>query len=161
LAKKGTGLRGSRARSPFCQAPSALISSRRQIFSPTRASFLALTGFNKKEEEQTQPPRRERTVKRGMRVGGVTVAVALGVALPGAVAGADPIQAAIDRGVNYLRQIQVFHDGEAHVGANALVGLTLLECGVKGDDPAVQRVTDLVRSASPSLTHTYSLALSI
>jgi len=100
-------------------------------------------------------------MKRGMRVGATAIGVVLGFAFQSEAARADAIQEAVDRGVNYLRQIQVFHEGEGHIGANALVGLTLLECQVQATDPAVQRVTDIVRAASPSLTYTYSLALSI
>ena len=68
---------------------------------------------------------------RGIPVGGIAVGVVLWLALPSGEARADTIQAAIDRGVNYLKQNQVVHQGEARIGANALAGLTLLECGVQ------------------------------
>jgi hypothetical protein len=97
---------------------------------------------------------------RGIPVGGVAIGALVWLVLPGPARG-DAIQRAVDRGVNYLKQNLVVHEGEAHVGANALAGLTLLECGVQASDPAVERVTEIVRSASPSLTHTYSLALAI
>src|SRR5205085_1466861 len=43
----------------------------------------------------------------------------------------------------------------------ALAALTLLECEVPADDPSIQKAAQAVREASVSLTHTYSLALSI
>jgi hypothetical protein len=51
--------------------------------------------------------------------------------------------------------------GTTWVGATALAGLTLLECGAKGDDPDVLRAAEAVRKAVPSLTHNYSISLSI
>jgi tRNA A-37 threonylcarbamoyl transferase component Bud32 len=70
---------------------------------------------------------------------------------------------AIDRGVAYLKSLQKA-DGTwpfTEVGATALAGLTLLECGVPPDDPAVQKAAAAIRRAGVALTHTYSLALSI
>jgi hypothetical protein len=98
---------------------------------------------------------------RGIPIGGIAVGMVLGLAFPSSAGRADAIQRAIDRGVDYLKQHQVIHEGQAQIGANALVGLTLLECGVQAKDPAVQREADRVRSGSPDLGHTYSLALSI
>src|SRR5262249_26126661 len=48
-----------------------------------------------------------------------------------------------------------------NVGATALAGLTLLECDVPANDPAVQRAAQVVREASISQVQTYSLSLSI
>ncbi|MBV9125900.1 MAG: hypothetical protein JO112_21325, partial [Planctomycetes bacterium] len=77
-------------------------------------------------------------------------------------AGEDPIQLAIDRGVTYLKKTQNFNGTTPqNVGAAALNGLALLECGVPADDPAVQRAAEVVRESSVGLTYTYSLALSI
>src|SRR5262249_28344609 len=70
---------------------------------------------------------------------------------------------AVDRGVAYLKSIQQ-PDGtwpNREIGATALAGLTLLECGVEEKDPSVQKAADAVRRLSIGLTHTYSLALSI
>src|SRR5205823_9643393 len=48
-----------------------------------------------------------------------------------------------------------------NVGATALVGLTLLECGVPPDDPAVQQAAKYVRKNAASLDFTYALSTSI
>jgi hypothetical protein len=84
----------------------------------------------------------------------------------------DPhIQRAIDRGVAFLRSVQS-PDGAwvyfaynrtapTNVGATALAGLSLLESGVKTDDPAVRKAADFLRQQAPSLRHTYSLSASI
>jgi hypothetical protein len=50
---------------------------------------------------------------------------------------------------------------QAQIGATALAGLTLLECDVPANDKAVTRTADVVRQASVTLTHNYSLSLSI
>jgi hypothetical protein len=73
------------------------------------------------------------------------------------------VQQAIDRGVAYLKGLQN-DDGTwpgGATGATALAGLTLLECGVAPDDPAVQKAANAVRQAGVTLTHTYSLSLAI
>jgi hypothetical protein len=75
----------------------------------------------------------------------------------------DEVNKAVDRGVKYLKGLQR-GDGTwpyDQIGATALAGLTLLECGVATDDPAVQKAARAVRHKSVGLTHTYSLALSI
>jgi hypothetical protein len=79
--------------------------------------------------------------------------------------GADPdaVDRAVARGVAGLRRLQG-PDGAwpyPQVGATALAGLTLLECDVPADDRAVARAADVVRQVSVSLTHNYSLSLSI
>jgi hypothetical protein len=72
------------------------------------------------------------------------------------------IKQAIDRGVQYLRSAQVNGTWPyQHIGATALAGLTLLECGAPADDKVVQAAAKAVRDASVNLTHTYSVALSI
>jgi hypothetical protein len=73
------------------------------------------------------------------------------------------IDSAIDKGVKALRTLQG-EDGTwpyPEIGATALAGLTLLECGVKADDHAVVNAADAVRKVSPSLTHNYSICLAI
>jgi hypothetical protein len=47
------------------------------------------------------------------------------------------------------------------IGATALAGLTLLECGVRPADPAVRRAAGAVRTASVEARQTYSLSLSV
>jgi hypothetical protein len=75
----------------------------------------------------------------------------------------DEVQRAVDRGVEGLRRMQ---DGEgkwphSQIGATALAGLALLECGVGADDKAIQRAAEAVRRASYLEKHTYSISLSI
>lgn len=75
----------------------------------------------------------------------------------------DAVNRAIDKGVKGLRDMKR-PDGTwpyMQIGATALAGLTLLECGVKADDKDVAAAAAAVRKASVHLTHTYSLALSI
>jgi hypothetical protein len=81
------------------------------------------------------------------------------------------IQQAIDRGVAYLRSKQnlegfwsynaVASHAGGSVGATALAGLTLLECGVPPDDAAVQQAAKYVRKNAASLDYTYALSISI
>src|SRR5437667_3872271 len=78
------------------------------------------------------------------------------------------IQQAIDRGVAFLRSQQDQNGiwpypgvNGGNVGATALVGLTLLECGVPADDPAVQQAAKYVRKNAGSLDYTYALSTSI
>ncbi len=74
------------------------------------------------------------------------------------------IQAAIDRGVAYLKGIQTekgWEYAENSVGVTALAGLTLLECGVPADDAAVKKAVEVVRKNAPTLGHSYSLSISI
>ncbi|MHB1421873.1 MAG: prenyltransferase/squalene oxidase repeat-containing protein [Gemmataceae bacterium] len=73
------------------------------------------------------------------------------------------VDRAIGSGVQALRGLQE-QDGtwpHKEIGASALAGLTLLECGVKADDRAVLRAADVVRMASPTLTYNYSICLAI
>jgi hypothetical protein len=101
---------------------------------------------------------------RRMLSAGLLAAALMGTAVTGVRAGdQDAIDKAIDRGVTALRRMQG-PDGSftnLEVGATALGGLTLLECGAGADDKAVLRAADLVRKASPGMTETYSLALSV
>jgi hypothetical protein len=80
------------------------------------------------------------------------------------------IQQAIDRGVAFLRSQQdkngiwpynTFSVTGGSVGATALVGLTLLECGVPADDPAIQQAAKYVRKNAAGLDFTYALSTSI
>jgi hypothetical protein len=95
----------------------------------------------------------------------------------------DAVDRAVARGVEGLRRLQgpdgtwpLHPEGNprqlgmlavgatwpaAQVGATALAGLTLLECGVPANDKAVTRAADVVRQASVTLTHNYTLSLSI
>lgn len=73
------------------------------------------------------------------------------------------IDKAIEKGVEALRGMRRADGTWPHeqVGATALAGLALLECGAKEDDEDVRRAADAVRKAGTTLTHTYSVSLSI
>jgi hypothetical protein len=73
------------------------------------------------------------------------------------------IDAAITRGVRALRNAQKA-DGTYHatkLGATALVGLALVECGEAVDSRAVSRALAAVRKAALTCNDTYSISLSI
>jgi hypothetical protein len=73
------------------------------------------------------------------------------------------IDRAVDKGVAALRKMQQA-DGtwqSPYIGATALAGLTLLECGAKEDDKEILSAADAVRRAGIDLTHTYSISLSL
>ncbi len=76
------------------------------------------------------------------------------------------IDAAIAKGVEYLKSTlddsgHVTKDGANRVGAAALIGLTLVSCGVPADDPKVQGILKRVRAEAPELRQTYDLAVCI
>jgi hypothetical protein len=82
---------------------------------------------------------------------------------PGRAVDPARVNRAIDKGVAALRDMQAA-DGTwryQDIGATALAGLTLLECGAAADDKDVRRAANAVRRASIPLTHTYSIALAI
>src|SRR5207248_1484568 len=94
----------------------------------------------------------------------IMVALAASINSPATAADREKIQQAIDRGLEYLKSQQDKTNGtwpffEARIGASntgatALAGVTLLECGVAADDPAVRKAAEAVRNASLSLTQT-------
>ena len=91
--------------------------------------------------------------------------VALGLSVS-AVPAADlppEIRRAVDRGVEALRKMQAADGTWPHneIGATALVGLTLLECDVPANDPAVRKAAEAVRRAALRSNQTYSVALAI
>src|SRR5262249_59558825 len=84
------------------------------------------------------------------------------------------VNEAIDKGVIFLRQTQgedgrwapnakalTDPPGRFSVGYTALPALTLLECGVKKDDPAIQKAATFVRKNLDKLNDTYNLSLAI
>jgi hypothetical protein len=83
------------------------------------------------------------------------------------------VDKAVERGVAYLRSTRNADGGwtagndtlpNNPAGLTALVGLTLLECGAKKEDPAVQKVADLLRQREKSgnkIALTYELSLAI
>ncbi len=86
------------------------------------------------------------------------------LAMPARAADEDAIKRAVERGVTALRRLQS-PDGtwpHTRIGATALAGLALLECGAAPDDNAVLRAADAVRKATVNnLDHTYSISLAI
>lgn len=77
-----------------------------------------------------------------------------------------PVNAAIDRGVAYLKkQTQMLPNALTatpyQVGMAALAGLALLHCDVPTDDPSVIRIAHLVRASCGGLNNTYELSTSI
>jgi hypothetical protein len=78
----------------------------------------------------------------------------------------DRIQKAIDRGVERLKALQK-EDGNwpfGRLGATALAGLALLECGVPASDPSIQKAAGAVRPMCLELDDiytTYSLSLAV
>ena len=104
-------------------------------------------------------------MKRALLAGCAAVAV-LAAAGPAARAvDQEAVNRSIERGVAYLHNRDVLSQSygatNQPTGVAALVGLTLLECGVAPDDEAVRRCLERVRPASVSETQTYSLALGI
>jgi hypothetical protein len=98
---------------------------------------------------------------------GLTVAMLAAVG-PARAPDPTPLDQAIDRavlrGVAALKLLQKPGGTWEHghdIGATALAGLALLECGVRPDDKPVRLAADAVRQASVSLRHTYSLSLAI
>jgi hypothetical protein len=95
---------------------------------------------------------------------GLLSGIVLGIAAPCSRAvDQKAIDKAIEAGVKALRDMQGADGTWPHreIGATALAGLTLLECGVKPDDRAVLRAADVVRKASVTLSHNYSICLAI
>jgi hypothetical protein len=108
-------------------------------------------------------------MRRTCWAAGLVVAVLCGA--PKARAVDDKVlDKAVARGVAALKELQRgdgtwdrpnHMDRPERVGATALAGLTLLECGVSPDDKSVSRAADVVRRAGVRLRFTYGLALSI
>jgi hypothetical protein len=72
------------------------------------------------------------------------------------------VNKAIDQGVAHLKRRVTGGDPlMGRTGYQALVGLTLLACGVPADDPAVRSLVGLVRGGADAEQKTYDLALSI
>ena len=74
------------------------------------------------------------------------------------------IDAAIDKGVRYLKKTQNADGtwpGPRPIGYTALAGLTLLECKVPTNDPHVQTAANYIRKNVGKLNATYELSLAI
>jgi len=84
-------------------------------------------------------------------------------ALPARAVDKEAINDAVDRGVASLKKMQQ-DDGRwnhAEIGATALAGLALLECGVAKTDKAITKAAKKVREESIKAKETYSITLSI
>jgi hypothetical protein len=77
----------------------------------------------------------------------------------------EKVNKAIDRGVAYLKKTQTrngdWGGDKHHLGHAALSALTLLECGVKADDPGMKLAIGQVRHFAPTENQTYDIALAI
>jgi hypothetical protein len=77
------------------------------------------------------------------------------------------INKAIDRGTAFVqRWVTAFHEDRLKVdqhkdGVISLMGLTLLECGVKPDEPSMQKIARFLRERSDKIAQTYDLATAI
>jgi HEAT repeats len=75
----------------------------------------------------------------------------------------DPIQAAIKKGVAYLKQIhrpvRGYNGGSHGVGTATLAGLALLESGVAPDDPIIRQITYFARQEALHTCGTYEVSL--
>jgi predicted Zn finger-like uncharacterized protein len=78
------------------------------------------------------------------------------------------VQEVTGRGIEFLRRVQNpqgfwdgFQPGAHRVGVTALTGLTLLECGVKADDTAIQKAAGFLRENAPRSLATYELSLAV
>src|SRR5438874_1501295 len=71
------------------------------------------------------------------------------------------VNEAVERGVKALKKLQRQDGTWPHekIGATALAGLTLLECGVKEDDKAVADAAAACRKVALTTLDTYSLSL--
>lgn len=98
-------------------------------------------------------------------VWGLLAALALAtIATPAYAVDEDAIKKAVERGVSGLRTIQAYDGTWPHtnLGATALAGLALLECGAATDDQAVLRAAEVLRKGTVNyMTHTYSISLTI
>ncbi|MBI2806181.1 MAG: hypothetical protein HYX68_14465 [Planctomycetes bacterium] len=70
------------------------------------------------------------------------------------------VQPSVDKGVAYLKKqipsLQAYRGG--YLG---LIGLTLLECGVPPDDPAILKIAEYIRKGAPGMSQVYDLAASL
>jgi len=105
------------------------------------------------------------------RIGVLAIVSQLWLTLCLRAADQDKVKQSIDAGVAALKAKQKDNgfwiygsdNSPSHnsIGATALAGLALLECGVPADDEAIQRAAQAARISSIDLTHTYSLSLCI
>jgi hypothetical protein len=102
-------------------------------------------------------------MSNALRTAVLSLTVLALTATPGRAVDQADIDRAIERGVASLKALQG-RDGKwphHEIGATALAALTLLECKVPPDDRSIEAAAAVVRQESVTLTHTYSLALSV
>lgn len=86
---------------------------------------------------------------------------------PGRAAEQQQIEAAIKRGVEWLKKKYLQPNAGPNInipyshalGATCLSGLALLEAGVPPSDPALQRITTIIREAAYTQVQTYQISL--
>ena len=102
-------------------------------------------------------------MRRALLAALATAAVLAGGCASARAVDQDGVDKAVARGVTFLKGAAVPGANEIpqQAGAQALMGLTLLECGVAPDDKAVAAAAAAVRQASVTQDKTYSLALGI
>jgi len=101
-------------------------------------------------------------MNRVLRAGCAALAV-LVAASAARAADQQAVNQAVSDGVRFLHGEGAMNGlpGGQSAGAAALLGLTLLECDAKPDDPVVRQAIETVRKAGVRMRDTYSLALSI
>jgi hypothetical protein len=101
------------------------------------------------------------------RTPALTVIVLGLAAFPLRAAEQKDIDKSVAAGVAYLKSIQEdagtwsYEHNDAKAGITALAGLTLLECDVAPEDPAVQKAAKAIRRLSIEMSQTYAISLSI
>jgi hypothetical protein len=103
-------------------------------------------------------------MRKALRTGLLALGVAGGMAVPGRAVDPQAVDRAVERGVAALRSLQAANGSWPHesgMGATALAGLTLLECGVAPDDKAVVAAARWVRQESIRCTYVYALSTAI
>ncbi|HEV3118965.1 MAG TPA: prenyltransferase/squalene oxidase repeat-containing protein [Gemmataceae bacterium] len=98
--------------------------------------------------------------------GAIALAAGIVLTVPARAVDKEQVKRAVTRGVGYLKSLQTTGGAwpTQRLGATALAGLTLLECDVAVNDPAVEKAAHYVRRESLEFNETYatySLALTI
>src|SRR5208283_1390044 len=125
----------------------------------------------------SRPSEETLRMRRSLILAGISLLALLSIACPSWSADVDPVNRAIDRGVAALKKALkgvpredpqsnpksrgYARMSEMQTGVAALAVLTALECGVPVDDPAIQKRLAGIREASLTVTHTYTLAVTI
>jgi hypothetical protein len=97
-------------------------------------------------------------------VGALLAVAVMAAGSPARAVDQEDINRAVEHGIEALRRGQAPEFGpwqRSSIGPTALVGLTLLECGVPADDKDVQRAAQAVRKEAVSTTYTYAISSSI